>query len=159
MAATASIPLSEAGGTVRVVTTDGGQIRTTWNDVMIDLAQIEDQPSGTAIRWSEEISVGERVLAFVHSSNTDLLAALTAMAKSGSDVAAVVFEGFTAGDDAGNAVNTLLSSGINAISCSRGEFSDAVSRMERGVGAGQSTSAAPVPACEPAATEVEELAA
>ena len=79
--------------------------------------------------------------------------------RRGSDVAAVVFEGFTAGDDAGNAVNTLLSSGINAISCSRGEFSDAVSRMERGVGAGQSTSAAPVPACEPAATEVEELAA
>lgn len=135
MAASAAAPLIESGGTVRVVTTEGGQIRTSWTETMTDLAKIEDQASGTASRWIEDISVGERVLAFVHSSNSGLLSSLAAMSRSGSEIAAVVFEGFMAGDDAGHAVNTLTSVGINAISCHLGEFSQAIRQMEQGAAA------------------------
>ncbi len=159
MAASAAAPLVEAGGTVRIVTTEGGQIRTTWPDVMVDLAQIKDQPTGTSSRWSEEISVGERVLVFVHSSNSQLLTSLSAMARSGSEIAAVVFEGFMPGDDAGFAVNSLTAVGINAISCRSGELSKAIEIMEFGVGAGDVTTVAPVPDVDPATTESEEAAA
>ena len=159
MAATAAAPLTETGGTVRVVTTESGQIRTSWSDVMIDLAQIKDQPAGTSSRWTEQVGVGERVLAFVHSSNSEMLASLTAMARSGSEIAAVVFEGFMPGDDAGYAVNSLVSVGVNAISCTNGEFSKAVSELEQGVGSGRFTTVAPVPASEPASADSEELAA
>jgi len=145
MAATASAPLVEAGGTVRVVTTDGGLIRTSWSDSMTDLAQVKDQPAGTSSRWVEDISVGERVLAFVHSSNSELLSSLTAMARAGSDIAAVIFEGFMPGDDAAHAVNTLTSVGISAISCRSGEFAQAVRQMEQGVGVIGTPSVAPIP--------------
>ena len=136
MAATAAAPLIESGGTVRVVTPDGGQARTTWADVMTDLAQIEDQPAGTSSSWTEGVNVGERVIAFVHSGNSDLLSALAAMARSGSDIAAVVFEGFMPGDNAQHAVNILASVGVSAISCRRGELSRAMKSMEQGVAAG-----------------------
>ncbi|MBN4064187.1 DUF58 domain-containing protein [Dehalococcoides mccartyi] len=159
LAATAAAPLSETGGTIRIVTTEGGHTRASWSDTMIDLAQIEDQPAGTAARWAEEIKTGERVLAFVHSSNTELLASLTAMARSGSEIAAVVFEGFMPGDDAANAIKTLTSVGVTAMSCRLGEFSKAVSEMEHGIGAGRHTISAPTPATEPITTESEELAA
>jgi hypothetical protein len=129
---------------VRVVTTEGGQIRTSWTEVMTDLAQIEDQISGTASRWIEDISVGERVLAFVHSSNSELLSSLAAMARSGSEIAAVVFEGFMAGDNTGHAVNTLTSVGISAISCHLGEFSQAVKQMEQGATAVGTPAVVPV---------------
>jgi hypothetical protein len=153
MAASAAAPLVEAGGTVRIVTTEGGQIRTTWPDVMVDLAQINDQSTGTSARWAEEISVGERVLAFVHSSNSQLLSSLTAMARSGSEIAAVVFEGFMPGDDAAFAVNSLTAVGINAISCRSVELSKAIQIMEFGVGSGGVTTVAPVPDVEPATNE------
>ena len=136
MAASAAAPLVDMGGTVRVVTTDGGQIRTSWADAMSDLAQITDQPAGTSTRWAEEISVGERVLAFVHSSNSELLSSLTAMARSGSDIAVVVFEGFMPGDDAGHAVSALTSVGISAITSRLGEFSKSIRQLEQGVGVG-----------------------
>ncbi len=135
MAATAAAPLIESGGTVRVVTPDGGQARTTWADVMTDLAQIEDQPAGTSSSWTEGVTVGERVIAFVHSGNSDLLSVLAAMARSGSDIAAVVFEGFMPGDNAQHAVNILASAGVSAISCRRGELSRAMKTMEQGVAA------------------------
>ncbi|MCH8910848.1 MAG: DUF58 domain-containing protein, partial [Chloroflexi bacterium] len=135
MAATAAAPLIESGGTVRVVTPDGGQARTTWADVMTDLAQIEDQPAGTSSSWTEGVDVGERVIAFVHSGNSDLLSVLAAMARSGSDIAAVVFEGFMPGDNAQHAVNILASVGVSAISCRRGELSRAMKSMEQGVAA------------------------
>jgi uncharacterized protein (DUF58 family) len=77
MAASTAAPLIESGGTVRVVTTGGGQIRTSWTETIPDLAQIEDQTNGTASRWIEDINVGERVLAFVHSSNSELLSSLS----------------------------------------------------------------------------------
>ena len=144
MAASAAAPLIESGGMVRVVTTEGGQIRTSWTEVMTDLAQIEDQISGTASRWIEDISVGERVLAFVHSSNSELLSSLAAMARSGSEIAAVVFEGFMAGDNTGHAVNTLTSVGISAISCHLGEFSQAVKQMEQGATAVGTPAVVPV---------------
>ncbi len=134
MAATAAGPLIELGGTVRVVTPKAGQVRTTWPEVMLDLARIEDQHAGTSSGWTEGVNAGERVIAFVHSGNSDLLSALTAMARSGSDVAAVVFEGFMPGDDAQHAVNTLASAGVNAISCRRGELSSALKEMEQGAG-------------------------
>jgi len=159
MAATASAPLIETGGTVRIATTEGGEIRTSWADVMVDLAKIADQPAGTSSRWTEEISVGERVLAFVHSSNTEMLAALTAMARSGSEIAAVIFEGFMPGDDAGHAVSSLTSVGVNAVTCRQGEFSKAVREMEHGAGTGGHTSAAPTPGLESDAIGLEELAA
>ena len=144
MAASAAAPLIEAGGTIRVVTTEGGQIRTSWSETMTDLAQIEDQKIGTASRWIEDINVGERVLAFVHSSNSELLSSLTAMARSDSEIAAVVFEGFMPGDNAGHAVNTLTSVGINAISCRLGEFSQAIMQMERGAAAAGTPVVTPV---------------
>jgi hypothetical protein len=71
----------------------------------------------------------------VHSSNSELISSLRAMARSGSDVAAVIFEGFMPGDNAGNAVSSLTSIGVSAISCRFGEFSDAVRLMEQGVAA------------------------
>lgn len=158
MAASAAAPLSESGGTVRIVTTEGGQIRTSWTETMTDLAQIEDQTTGTASRWIEDINVGERVLAFVHSSNSELLSSLTAMARSGSEIAAVVFEGFMAGDNAGHAVNTLTSVGINAISCRLGEFSQAIKQMEQGAAAAGTPVVTPV--LEPVdPTETEQVAA
>jgi uncharacterized protein (DUF58 family) len=157
MAATAAAPLIESGGTVRVVTTDAGQIRTTWSDTMIDLARIADQPAGTSSRWAEEVSPGERVLAFVHSSNSELLSSLRAMARSGSDIAAVIFEGFVAGDDAGSAVSMMSSVGVNAMSCRLGEFSTAVHTMEQGIGSGGFI--ATTPESDSAATETEEVAA
>ena len=92
MAATAAAPLIESGGTVRVVSPEGGQVRTTWAEVMTDLARIEDQPTGTSSSWTDGVNLRERVIAFVHSSNSELLSALAAMSRSGSDVAAVVFE-------------------------------------------------------------------
>lgn len=159
MAATAAAPLIEAGGTVRVATTNGGEIRTTWSDVMVDLAKVTDQPSGTSSRWTEEIGVGERVLAFVHSSNSEMLSAISSMSRSGSEIAAVVFEGFMPGDNAGHAVSMLSSVGVNAIPCQLGEFSKAVSQMEQGVAAGGTS---PVPSDtghDPVTTESEELAA
>jgi uncharacterized protein (DUF58 family) len=144
MAASASGPLIEAGGTVRVVTSDGGLIRTAWSEAMTDLAQVKDQPTGTSSRWAEDISVGERVLAFVHSSNSELLSSLTAMARSGSDIAAVIFEGFAPGDDAAHSVSTLASVGISAMACRSGAFSEAVRQMEQGVGAIGTPLVAPV---------------
>lgn len=158
MAATAAAPLIESGGTVRIATSESGQIRTSWSDVMVDLARVSDQPAGTSSRWAEEVAVGERVLAFVHSSNSDLLASLTAMARSGSEIAAVIFEGFMPGDDAGYAVNSLTSVGVNAISCRFGEFYKAVQEMEHGVGSGVSTTYAPTPDIELAAVESNESA-
>ena len=134
MAASAAAPLVDMGGT----TTEAGQIRTSWADAMSDLAQITDQPAGTSTRWTEEISVGERVLAFVHSSNSELLSSLTAMARSGSDIAVVVFEGFMPGDDAGHAVSALTSVGISAIASRLGEFSKTIRQMEQGIGVGTS---------------------
>ncbi len=145
MAAIAAAPLIDTWGTVRIATTEGGEIRTSWQDVMVDLAKITDQPAGTSARWAEEVSVGERVLAFVHSSNTEMLASLTAMARAGSEIAAVVFEGFMPGDDAGSAVNSLNSVGVNAVTCRKGEFSKAARELEHGVGSGGYTSTAPVP--------------
>lgn len=159
MAATAAAPLIKTGGTVRVVTTDGGQIRTTWSDVMVDLARIKDQKTGTSSRWADGVGVGERLLAFVHSSNSELLASLTAISRSGSEIAAVVFEGFMPGDDAGHALNTLTSVGINAISCSKGEFAKAIHLLEHGVGAGGLITATPTPRTDLESTESEELAA
>jgi hypothetical protein len=162
MAATAASPLITTGGTVRVITADGGEIRTAWSDVMVDLARVKDQKAGTSSRWADRVAVGERLLAFVHSSNSELLASLTAIARSGSEVAAVVFEGFMPGDDAGHAVNTLTSVGINAISCSKGEFSKAVREMEQGIGFAGSVASAPTPSTELEAIAVdnaEELAA
>ncbi len=160
MAATAAVPLVDAGGTVRIVTTEGGQLRTSWSDVMIDLAQIKDQPAGTSSRWAREVNPGERVLVFVHSSNSELLSTLAAMVRSGSEIAAVVFEGFVAGDSAGNAVSALTSIGVNAISCRSGEFLKAVRQMEQGVAVGGVfTTAAPTPTTEPGVTESEEIAA
>lgn len=135
MAATAAAPLIESGGSVRVITPKGGQVRTVWPDVMTDLAQIEDQPAGTSTGWSEGVNAGERVIAFVHSGNSDLLSALAAMARSGSDVAVVVFEGFMPGDNAQHAVNTLVAVGVNAISCRHGELSHGIKAMERGIAA------------------------
>lgn len=136
MAATAAAPIIESGGTVRVIAPDGGQIRTTWSDAMTDLAQIEDQPAGTSASWLEGVNIGERVLAFVHSGNSGLLSALADMARAGSDVAAVVFEGFTPGDNAGSAVHSLASVGVSAISCRKGELSQAIEVMEQGSVAG-----------------------
>ena len=81
------------------------------------------------------------------------------MARSSSEIAAVVFEGFVPGDDAGFAVNSLAAVGINAISCRAGEMSKAIQIMEFGVGAGGVTTAAPVPGVEPTTTETEEMAA
>lgn len=135
MAATAAAPLIESGGTVRVVTPNSGQVRTSWSDVMSDLAQIEDQPAGTSSDWIQGVNGGERVIAFIHSGNSDLLSALTSMARSGSDVAAVVFEGFMPGDNAQHAVNILASVGVSAISCRRGELSRAMKLMEQGAAA------------------------
>lgn len=135
MAATAAAPLIESGGTVRVVTPGGGQARTTWSEVMTDLAWIEDQPAGTSSVWTDGVNARERVIAFVHSSNSDLLSALAAMSRSGSDVAAVVFDGFMPGDDAGHAVNMLASVGASAIACHRGDLSAAIHSMEQGVAA------------------------
>ncbi|MCZ6539049.1 MAG: hypothetical protein O6922_04400, partial [Chloroflexi bacterium] len=135
MAATAAAPLIESGGSVRVITPKGGQVRTAWPDVMTDLAQIEDQPAGTSTGWTEGVNAGERVIAFVHSGNSDLLSALAAMARSGSDVAVVVFEGFMPGDNAQHAVNTLVAVGANAISCRQGELSHGIKAMEQGVAA------------------------
>ena len=159
MAATVATPLIETGGTVRIATTDGGEIRTTWTDVMVDLAKIADQPAGTSSKWTEEIGVGERVLAFVHSSNSEILSAITAMARSGSEIAAVIFEGFMPGDDAGYEVNMLNSVGVNAITCEMGDFSKAVLQMEQGIGVGGAITIAPTPESEAAITESEELAA
>jgi hypothetical protein len=138
-----------------VVATGGGQIRTTWTDTMTGLAQIEDQPAGTSSRWVEDVNVGERVLAFVQSSNSELLSAQTAMARSGSDIAAVIFEGFIPGDDSAHAVNFLASVGINAISCRSGEFSEALRRMEQGA----ATVGTPITAPVPEVVEEEEVAA
>jgi len=81
------------------------------------------------------VNARERVIAFVHSSNFDLFSALAAMSRSGSDVAAVVFEGFMPGDDAGHAVNMLASVGASAIACHRGDLSAAIHSMEQGVAA------------------------
>jgi len=159
MAASAAMPLIESGGTVRVVTTEAGLIRTAWSEVMVDLAKINDQRSGTSSRWAEEIGIGERVLAFVHSSNSELLSSLTAMARSGSEIAAVVFEGFMPGDDAGHALNMLNSVGVNAIAGRNHELTDAVRSMERGVGVGGAVTTAPTPATELDTAESEELAA
>jgi uncharacterized protein (DUF58 family) len=50
MAATAAAPLLAAGETVRVITAQSGQIRTTWSEAMADLAQIQDQSAGTSSR-------------------------------------------------------------------------------------------------------------
>jgi len=155
MAASTAAPLIESGGTVRVVTTGGGQIRTSWTETIPDLAQIEDQTNGTASRWIEDINVGERVLAFVHSSNSELLSSLSAMAHSGSEIAAVVFEGFMTADDAGHAVNTLTSVGINAISFHLGEFSQGMKKMEQGVAAVGTTVVTPVAET----TAIEQVAA
>lgn len=135
MAATAAAPLIETGGTVRVVTPDGGQIRTSWQDVMTDLAQIEDQAAGTSASWIKGVNIGERVLAFVHSGNSELLAALGAMARSGADVAAVVFEGFIPGDQAGSAIISLTNVGVSAFSCRKGELAEAIRIMELGTSA------------------------
>jgi hypothetical protein len=67
------------------------------------------------------------------------------MARAGSEIAAVVFEGFMPGDDAGSAVNSLNSVGVNAVTCPKGEFSKAARELEHGVGSGGYTSTAPVP--------------
>ena len=158
MAASASAPLIDAGGTVRIATTESGEIRTSWQDVMVDLAKISDQPAGTSTSWAEEIGVGERVLAFVHSSNTEILTSLKTMARAGSEIAAVVFEGFAPGDDAGSAVNSLTSIGINAVACRKGEFSKAVREMEHGAGAGVQVAASPVADFD-SFDDAEELAA
>ncbi|MEE8045633.1 MAG: hypothetical protein V3T49_02215, partial [Dehalococcoidia bacterium] len=81
-----------------------------------------------------------------------------AMARSGSDIAAVIFEGFMPGDDSAHALNTLASVGINAVSCRAGEFSEAVRRLEQGVAAIGTPLVAPVPDSIDT-TEVEEVAA
>lgn len=159
MAASAAIPLIESGGSVRVVTTEGGLVRTSWSEVMVDLAKVDDQRPGTSTRWAAEIGVGERVLAFVHSSNSDLLTSLTAMAKSGSEIAAVVFEGFMPGDNAGHALSMLNSVGVNAIAARNHELTEAIHSMERGVTGGRVVTSAPTPTSEPVTTESEELAA
>ena len=135
MAASAAAPLIDSGGTVRVVTANGGVIRTAWPEVMTDLARLEDQPAGTSAGWTQGVNAGERVIAFVHSGNSDLLSAITAIARSGSDVATVVFEGFMPGDDAQHVVGMLTAVGISAISCRRGELSSAIRSMEQGVAA------------------------
>jgi uncharacterized protein (DUF58 family) len=158
LAASAAIPLVDAGGTIRVVTTEGGQIRTSWADTMTDLANITDQPLGTASRWTDDVSIGERVFAFVHSANSELLASLTAMARSGSEIAAVVFEGFMPGDDAAHAVNTLTSVGVNAISCRLGEFSETVRRIEQGVTVVGTPILTPAPNTDDE-TDIEQVAA
>ena len=133
MAATAAAPLIQSDGTVRVVTPDSGQIRSAWSDVMTDLARIEDQPAGTSFGWTDHLIAGERVIAFVHSGNSDLLSVLATLARSGSDVAVVVFEGFLPGDDAQSAVKMLAATGVNAIPCRRGELSAGIALMEHGV--------------------------
>ncbi len=159
MAATAIVPLVGTNGTVRIVTTDAGQLRTSWSDAMIDLAKIKDQPAGTASLWAEDIIGGERVLAFVHSSNSKLLTLLSAMARAGCEIAAVIFEGFGLGDDADSTVKSLTSVGVNAMSCRFGELSDAVRKMEFGVGVDITTAVAKTPSLVPISTESEELAA
>ena len=77
------------------------------------------------------------------------------MARSGSDIAAVVFEGFMTADDAGHAVNTLTSVAVNAISCHLGDFSQAMKQMEQSVAAVGTPVVTPV--VEP--TETEQVAA
>ena len=120
---------------MRVVTPNAGQIRTSWSDVMTDLARIEDQPAGTSTGWTEGVDAGERIIAFVHSSNFDLLSVIAAMSRTGSDVAAVVLEGFMPGDDAQHAVNMLAAVGASAMSCRLGELSRAMRTMEQGISA------------------------
>ena len=150
---------------VRVVTPEGGQVRTTWAEVMTDLARIEDQPTGTSSSWTDGVNLRERVIAFVHSSNSELLSTLAAMSRTGSDVAAVVFDGFMPGDEATHAVNTLTSVGISAIACHRGELSAAMRSMEQGAAATRragkttATAVAEEPSTELAGTGTREHAA
>ena len=155
MAATASTALIASGGTVRVAAPDRGLIRSAWTDVMTDLAQIEDQPPGTSVHWVSAVGPTERVLAFVHSGNSNLLSALGAMARSGSDVAAVIFEGFVPGDSAESSVTSLKSVGANAISCRRGELSEGIKIMERGT----MVDAPRLPVEKPGDLELTEVAA
>jgi uncharacterized protein (DUF58 family) len=163
MAATAAAPIIESGGTVHVATPQSGQVRTSWHEAMTDLAQIEDQQPGTSSNWVDTINAGERVLAFAHSGNSNLLSALSAMARSGSDVAAVIFEGFTPGDSALPTLAALASVGVNAIPCQRGALSDAMKLMEQGVAAGEyqavETVIAPVAAAEAVAPAMAEQVA
>jgi uncharacterized protein (DUF58 family) len=161
MADTAAAPLIESGGTVRVVTPKAGQIRTSWSDVMTDPARIEDQPAGTSTGWTEGVDAGERIIAFVHSSNFDLLSAIAAMSRTGSDVAAVVLEGFMPGDDAQHAVNMLAAVGASAMSCRLGELPRAMRMMEQGVSADGHQAQRTVVAAQAASVDVatEERAA
>ena len=77
------------------------------------------------------------------------------MARSGSDIAAVVFEGFMTADDAGHAVNTFTSVGVNAISCHLGEFSQSMKQMEHSV----TPVGTPVTTPVVESTETEQVAA
>jgi len=132
IAASVSRAITGAGGDVSLMTGSAtGAPTTNWAEMMRSLAMLEPSPGRSLGNALRQLVPGTRLLAAVWARDAVSVAALSALARRGCTVTAVVLDGFEPGDDGAQAVGMLRNAGIAAVSCHRGALEDAIAAIER----------------------------
>jgi len=132
IAASVSRAITGAGGDVSLMTGSAtGAPTTNWAGMMRSLAMLEPSPDRSLGNALRQLVPGTRLLAAVWARDGVSVAALSALARRGCTVTAVVLDGFEPGDDGAQAVGMLRNAGIAAVSCHRGALEDAIAAIER----------------------------
>ncbi len=158
IAASVSRPMFADGGQVFIAS--AGRLSpsfTTWQQLMAELAVIEP---GQDLLVPRAVPAGARVLAVICADDLASASALTAFARQGIPVAAVVVDRFDPPAPASGTVAMLRSSGVAAVACERGGTEEAVRAAEQGLFVARSPiSSQRTPAAHPKPRAEREVAA
>ncbi len=134
VAASAARPLMARGGTVMVAANGRlGAAFTSWPELMAELARLRPVPSHEgASSLGFLLPPGARVLGLLVPQDTAMTAELVSLTRRGHEVSAVVFQGFTQGEEVGRALVRLTSAGAAVAVCKAGAIEAAITDIEAG---------------------------
>ena len=96
------------------------------------LATVERNPDGGFPSAAHRMLPDQRLFAVISGRDRPSASALESLARRGTSVAALVLEGFTAGDDAAPVIRTLQAARIQAVAGRKGAIEDAIQHIETG---------------------------
>ena len=125
--------VTRRGGAVRLAI-DGevSQPSMDWPEIMGRLATVERNPDGGFPSAAHRILPDQRVFAVISGRDRASASALESLARRGASVAALVLEGFAAGDDAAPVIRSLQAAHIQAVTGRKGAIEDAIQLIETG---------------------------
>ncbi len=125
--------VTRRGGAVRLAI-DGqlSQPSMDWPEIMGLLATVERNPAGGFPSAAHRILPDQRVFAVISGRDRASASALESLARRGASVAALVLEGFAAGDAAAPVLRSLQAAHVQAIAGRKGAIEDAIQLIETG---------------------------